>query len=130
MSNYLYDPETRKHFTEIRLANERARRAKEERDASLRAELAKTAAQRAAEQQRLLAARLASDLRNAFFTANPGATEQDWQRLAPQMRDDHMRAAAAVGAGNVFDKIRDEAEKRRQAEIDRRARFEQLPERA
>ena len=130
MSNYLYDPETRKHFDEIRRTNERARRAKEERDASLRAELAKTAAQRAAEQQRLLAARLENDLRVAFFTANPGATEQDWQRLGPKISDDHMRAAAAVGAENVFDRIRSEAEKRRQEELDRRSRFEQLPERA
>jgi hypothetical protein len=130
MSNFLYDPETRKHFDEIRRINERARRAKEERDASLRAELAKTAARRSSEQQRLLAARLESDLRTAFFTANPGATEQDWQRLGPKISDDHMRAAAAVGAENVFDRIRSEAEKRRQEELDRRSRFEQLPERA
>ncbi len=130
MSNFLYDPETRKHFDEIRRTNERARRAKEERDASLRAELAKTAARRSSEQQRLLAARLESDLRTAFFTANPGATEQDWQRLGPKISDDHMRAAAAVGAENVFDRIRSEAEKRRQEELDRRSRFEQLPERA
>ena len=39
-----------------------------------------------------------------------------------------MRAAAAVGAENVFDRIRSEAEKRRQEELDRRSRFEQLPE--
>jgi hypothetical protein len=126
MSNYLYDPETRKHFAEIRLANERQRRLQEERDASLRAELAKTAARRAAEQQRLLAARLESDLRAAFFTANPAATEENWKRLAPKIRDDHMRAAAAAHAENVFDRIRSEAEKRRQEELDRRARFEQL----
>jgi hypothetical protein len=126
--DYLTDPETRKHFDEIRRTNERARRAKEERDASLRAELAKTAARRSSEQQRLLAARLESDLRTAFFTANPGATEQDWQRLGPKISDDHMRAAAAAHAENVFDRIRSEAEKRRQEELDRRSRFEQLPE--
>jgi GAF domain-containing protein len=130
MSNYLYDLETQKHFAEIRHANERARRTKEERDARLRAELAKTAARRSSDQQRLLAARLENDLRAAFFTANPGATEQDWQRLGPQIRDDHMRAAAAVGAENVFDRIRSAAEKRRQEELDRRPRFEQPPERA
>jgi len=130
MSNYLYDPETRKHFDEIRRTNERARRAKEEQDERLRAELAKAAAQRAADQQRLLAARLESDLRSAFFDANPAATEEDFERLWPQIRDDHMRAAAAVGAENVFDKIRSEAEKRRQEELYRRSRFEQLPERA
>jgi len=128
MSNYLYDPETRKHFDEIRRINERARRAKEERDASLRAELAKTAARRSSEQQRLLAARLESDLRSAFFDANPAATEEDFERLWPQIRDDHMRAAAAVGAENVFDRIRSEAEKRQQEELDRRSRFEQLLE--
>ena len=127
MSNYLYDPETRKHFDEIRRTNERARRAKEEQDERLRAELAKAAAQRAADQQRLLAARLESDLRSAFFDANPAATEEDFERLWPQIRDDHMRAAAAVGAENVFDKIRSEAKKRRQEELYRRSRFEQLP---
>ena len=128
MSNYLYDPETQQHFAEIRHANERQRRLQEERDASLRAELAKTAARRAQQQHRLLAARLENDLRAAFFTANPGATQRDWQRLGPRIRDDHMRAAAAVGAGNVFDRIRSAAEKRRQEELDRRSRFEQLPE--
>jgi hypothetical protein len=128
--DYLTDPETQQHFAEIRLANERARRAKEERDASLRAELAKTAARRAQEQQRLHAARLESDLRAAFFTANPAATEEDFERLWPQIRDDHMRAAAAAGAENVFDKIRSEAFERRQENLARRSRFEQLPERA
>ncbi len=126
--DYLTDPETQQFFADIRRANERARRAKEERDERLRAELAKTAARRAAEQRSLLAARLENDLRAAFFTANPGATEQDWQRLGPKISDDHMCAAAAVGAENVFDRIRSEAEKRRQEELDRRSRFEQLPE--
>ena len=126
--DYLTDPETQQHFAEIRLANERARRAKEERDVRLRAELAKTAARRAAEQRSLLAARLESDLRAAFSTANPAATEEDFERLWPQIRDDHMRAAAAVGAENVFDRIRSEAEKRQQEELDRRSRFEQLLE--
>ena len=128
--DYLTDPETQQFFAEIRLANERQRRLQEERDASLRAELAKTAARRAEEQQRLLAARLENDLRAAFFTANPGATEGDWQRLGPQIRDDHMRAAASKGATNVFDKIRDEAFAREQETLARRSRFEQLPERA
>jgi hypothetical protein len=128
MSDYLFDLETQKHFAEIRRTNERARRAKEERDERQLAELAKTAARRAAEQRSLLAARLENDLRAAFFTANPGATEQDWQRLGPKISDDHMCAAAAVGAENVFDRIRSEAEKRRQEELDRRSRFEQLPE--
>ncbi len=127
MSNFLYDPETRKHFDEIRRTNERARRAKEERDASLRAELAKTAARRAEEQQRLLAALLESDLRTAFFDANPAAVESDWNRLKDSIRDEHMRAAAAQNTANVFDKIRSEAEKRRQEELDRRSRFEELP---
>ena len=126
--DYLTDPETQQFFADIRRANERARRAKEERDERLRAELAKTAARRSSDQQRLLAARLESDLRTAFFTANPAATEEDFERLWPQIRDDHMRAAAAVGAENVFDRIRSEAEKRRQEELDRRSRFEQLPE--
>ncbi len=128
--DYLTDPETQQHFAEIRLANERARRAKEERDERLRAELAKTAAQRAAEQQRLLAARLENDLRVAFFTANPAATEEDWKRLAPQIRDDHMREAASKGATSIFDKIRSEAFEREQETLARRSRFEQLPERA
>jgi len=126
--DYLTDPDTKKHFAEIRRTNERARRAKEERDASLRAELAADAERRAAEQQRLLAARLENDLRAAFSTANPAATEEDFERLWPQIRDDHMRAAAAVGAENVFDRIRSAAEKRRQEELDRRSRFEQLLE--
>ena len=128
--DFLTDPETQKFFAEIRHANERARRAKEERDERLRAELAKTAAQRAEEQRSLLAARLDSDLRAAFFTANPAAVESDWNRLKDSIRDEHMRAAAAVGAENVFDCIRSEAEKRRQEELYRRSRFEQLPERA
>ncbi len=126
--DYLTDPETQQFFAEIRLANERKLRLQQEEEERLRAELAKAAAQRAAEQQRLLAARLESDLRTAFFTANPGATEQDWQRLGPKISDDHMRAAAAAHAENVFDRIRSEAEKRRQEELDRRSRFEQLPE--
>jgi GAF domain-containing protein len=128
MSNFLYDAEIQRDFDEIRRTNERARRAKEERDERLRAELAKTAARRAADQQRLLAARLESDLRSAFFDANPAATEEDWKRLAPQISDDHMRAAAAVGAENVFDKIRSEAFEREQETLARRSRFEQLPE--
>ena len=130
MSNYLYDPETKKYFAEVRLANERARHAKEERDVRLRAELAKTAARRAEEQQRLLAARLENDLRTAFFDANPAATEEDWTRLRVQIRDEHMRRTAAQNTADVFDRIRSEASQRRQEELDRRSRFEQLPERA
>jgi hypothetical protein len=130
MSNYLYDPETRKHFAEIRRTNERARRAKEEQDERLRAELAADAARRAAEQRSLLAARLESDLRAAFFTANPAAVESDWNRLKDSIRDEHMRAAASKGATNVFDQIRSEVSQRRKEELDRRSRFEQLPERA
>ncbi len=128
MSNFLYDPETRRHFAEIRRTNERARRAKEERDASLRAELASTAERLAEERRKQAAARLEKNLRTAFFEANPAAVESDWNRLKDSIRDEHMRAAAADGAKNVFDKIRDEAEKRRREELDRRARFEQLPE--
>ncbi len=126
MSNFLYDPETRKHFDEIRRTNERARRAKEERDASLRAELAKTAARRAEERRKQAAATLENDLRTAFFEANPAAVESDWNRLKDFIRDEHMRAAAAQNTANVFDKIRSEAEKRRQETLDRRSRFEQL----
>jgi hypothetical protein len=126
--DYLTDPETKKHFAEIRRTNARKLRLQQEQDERLRAELAKNAARRSSEQQRLLAARLESDLRTAFFTANPGATEQDWQRLGPKISDDHMRAAAAAHAENVFDRIRSEAEKRRQEELDRRSRFEQLLE--
>jgi len=128
--DYLTDPETQQFFAEIRHANERARRAKEERDASLRAELAKTAARRAEEQQRLLAARLENNVRTAFFDANPAATEEDWTRLRAQIRDEHMRRTAAQNTADVFDRIRSEAEKRRQEELDRKTRFEQLPERA
>ncbi len=128
--DYLTDPETQQFFADTRRANERARRAKEERDASLRAELASTAERLAEERRKQAAARLESDLRTAFFEANPAAVESDWNRLKDSIRDEHMRAAAADGAKNVFDKIRDEAEKRRQDELDRRARFEQLPERA
>jgi hypothetical protein len=130
MSNFLYDAEIQRDFDEIRRTNELARRAKEERDASLRAELAKAAARRAAEQRSLLAARLDRNLRSAFFDANPAAVESDWNRLKDFIRDEHMRAAAAQNTANVFDKIRDEAEKRRQEELYRRSRFEQLPERA
>ena len=124
MSNYLYDAEIQRDFDEIRRINERARRAKEERDERLRAELAKTAARRAAEQQRLLAARLESDLRTAFFDANPAAVESDWNRLKDFIRDEHMRAAAAQNTATVFDRIRSEAEKRRQEELDRRSRLD------
>jgi GAF domain-containing protein len=130
MSNFLYDAEIQRDFDEIRRINEHARRAKEERDERLRAELAIRAAQRAAEQQRLLAARLDSDLRTAFFDANPAAVESDWNRLKDSIRDEHMRAAASKGATNVFDKIRDEAFEREQETLARRSRFEQLPERA
>jgi hypothetical protein len=125
--DYLTDPD-QQFFADTRRANERARRAKEERDASLRAELAKTAARRAEEQQRLLAARLESDLRTAFFDANPAAVESDWNRLKDFIRDEHMRAAAAQNTATVFDQIRSEASRRRQEELDRRSRFEQLPE--
>ncbi len=127
MSNY-FDLETKKHFAEIRHANEHRRRLQQEQEERRREQAAEVAARRAAEQRSLLAARLENDLRAAFFTANPGATEQDWQRLGPKISDDHMRAAAAAGAENVFDRIRSEAEKRRQEELDRRSRFEQLPE--
>jgi hypothetical protein len=126
--DYLTDPETQRFFADTRRANARKLRLQQEQDERLRAELAKNAARRSSEQQRLLAARLESGLRTAFFTANPGATEQDWQRLGPQISDDHMCAAAAAHAENVFDRIRSEAVKRRQEELDRRSRFEQLPE--
>ena len=126
----MYDAEIQRDFDEIRRINERARRAKEERDERLRAELAKTAARRAAEQQRLLAARLESDLRTAFFDANPAAVESDWNRLKDSIRDEHMRDAAAQNTATVFDKIRSEASQRRQEELDRKTRFMQLPERA
>jgi len=129
MSNFLYDAEIQRDFADTRRANERKLRLQQEEEERLRAELAKNAARRAAEQRSLLAARLESDLHTAFFTANPGATEQDWQRLGPQIRDDHMRAAASKGATNVFDKIRDEAFAREQETLARRSRFEQLPER-
>ena len=130
MSNYLYDLETQQHFAEIRRTNARARRAKEERDASLRAELAKTAARLAEERRRAATSRLDRDLRVAFFEANPAAVESDWNRLKDSIRDEHMRDAAAQNTATVFDKIRSEAEKRRQEELYRRSRFEQLPERA
>jgi len=126
MTNYLYDAEIQRDFAEIRLANERARLVKEERDASLRAELASTAARLAEERRRAATSRLDRDLRAAFFTANPAATEEDFERLWPQIRDDHMRAAAAAGAENVFDRIRSEAFEREQETLDRRSRFEKL----
>jgi hypothetical protein len=124
MSNFLYDPETRRHFAEIRRTNERARRAKEERDANLRAELASTAERLAEERRKQAAARLESDLRTAFFDANPAAVESDWNRLKDSIRDEHMRDAAAQNTATVFDQIRSEASQRRQEELDRRSRFE------
>jgi hypothetical protein len=39
-----------------------------------------------------------------------------------------MRAAAAAGAENVFDRIRSEAFEREQETLDRRSRFEKLLE--
>jgi hypothetical protein len=128
--DYLTDPETQQFFADTRRANARKLRLQQEEEERLRAELAADAERRAAEQQRLLAARLESDLRTAFFTANPAAVESDWNRLKDFIRDEHMRAAAAQNTANVFDKIRSEAEKRRQEELYRRSRFEQLPERA
>jgi hypothetical protein len=129
MGNFLYDAEIQRDFDEIRRTNERARRAKEERDASLRAELAKAAAQRAEERRKQAAATLENDLRTAFFEANPAAVESDWNRLKDSIRDEHMRRTAAQNTADVFNRIRSEAEKRRQEELDRRSRFEQLPER-
>ncbi len=126
--DYLTDPETQQFFADTRRVNERQRRLQEERDASLRAELAKNAARRAEDQRSLLAARLENDLRNAFFEANPAAVESDWNRLKDSIRDEHMRDAAAQNTATVFDQIRSEASQRRQEELDRRSRFEQLPE--
>jgi len=126
----LYDAEIQRDFDEIRRINERARRAKEERDERLRAELAKTAARLAEERRRAATSCLDRDLRAAFFEANPAAVESDWNRLKDSIRDEHMRDAAAQNTATVFDKIRSEASQRRQEELDRKTRFMQLPERA
>ena len=126
MSDYLFDLETQKHFAEIRLANERKLQLQQEQDERRREQAAEVAARRAEERRRAATSRLDRDLRAAFFDANPAATEEDFERLWPQIRDDHMRAAASKGATNVFDKIRDEAFEREQETLARRSRFEQL----
>ncbi len=126
--DYLTDPETQQFFADTRRANERKLRLQQEEEERRRKQAAETAERLAAEQQRLLAARLENDLRVAFFTANPAATEEDWKRLAPQIRDDHMREAASKGTTSIFDKIRSEAFEREQETLARRSRFEQLPE--
>ncbi len=128
MSNYLTDPELQRHFAEIRQANESRRQLQQEQDEKLRRQLAEASKRRAEEQRRQAAARLESDLRAAFFGANPAATEEDWRRLGPQLRDAHMRDAAAQGVVNVFDRIRSEAFRREQEELGRRSRFMQLSE--
>ncbi len=128
MTDYLNDPETQKRFAEIREANESARLAEEERLARVKAEASRIAQERAEERKRQATARLDADLRTAFFAANPGATESDWQRLAPQIRDAHMLAAASQASINVFDRVRSDAQKRQQDALDRQDRFNRLPQ--
>ena len=128
MSNYLTDPELQRQFAEIRQKNERKLRLQQEQEERLRRQAAEASKQRAEEGRRQAAARFESDLRAAFFAANPAATEEDWRRLGPQIRDAHMRDAAAHGVVNVFDRIRSEAFRREQEELGRRSRFMQLSE--
>jgi len=126
--NYLIDPELQQQFAEIRRENERKLRLQQEQEERLRQQVAEASKQRAEERRRQAATRLESDLRAAFFVANPAATEEDWQRLGPQIRDARMRDAASRAVVNVFDRIRSEAFGREQEELGRRSRFIQLSE--
>jgi hypothetical protein len=126
--DYLTDPETQQFFADTRRANERKLRLQQEEEERWRKQAAEVAARRAAEQRSLLAARLENNLRTAFFDANPAAVESDWNRLKDSIRDEHMRDAAAQNTATVFDQIRSEAFEREQETLDRRSRFEQLPE--
>ncbi len=128
MTDYLNSPETQRRFAEIRAANERARLAEQERLARVSVEAERIAQERAQERRLQAAARLDADLRAQFFTANPGATEADWQRLAPKIRDAHMLAAASQASTNVFDRFRSEAQRRQQEALDRQDRFNRLPQ--
>jgi hypothetical protein len=122
------DPELAREFDTQRKNHEAARRLQEEEAARLRADLTKTAERMADDERRRAAERFDSALRAAFFVANPTATDADWERLKPQIRDAHMTNAAAQTTTNVFDRIRADAERRQQEERDRQARFEQLPQ--
>ncbi len=128
--DYLTDPETQQFFADTRRVNERKLRLQQEEEERRRKQAAETAERLAQERRKQAAATLVNDLRTAFFEANPAAVESDWNRLKDSIRDEHMRRTAAQNTADVFDRIRSEAEKRRQEELDRRSRFEQLPERA
>ncbi len=128
MSDYLDDPVTQQQFAEVRQANERKRQLQEEEAARIRADLTKVVERQQEEQRRQAAERLDNALRAAFFVANPTASDADWERLAPQIRDAHMTNAAARQPANVFDRIRAEAEQRQQEEFDRQDRFNRLPQ--
>lgn len=128
MSDYLNDPETQKHFADIRAANARKLQLEQEQRERQRQQADEDAKRHAEERRRQAAERLESDLRAAFFTANPAATSDDYERLAPRLRDQHMLNAASQASTNVFDRARSEAERRRQEARDRQDRFNRLPQ--
>ncbi len=122
------DPELAREFDTQRKNHEAARRLQEEEAARLRADLTKTAERMADDERRCAAERFDNALRAAFFAGNPTASDADWERLAPQIRDAHMVDATAQRSTNVFDRIRAEAERRQQEEFDRQDRFNRLPQ--
>jgi hypothetical protein len=82
-----------------RLAAQKQRWAVEEAAERRAAEARKVTAQRAANDQ------LEAELRSQFFAANPAASEADFKRLLPQMRDQTLLSRAEAGRNREVDAL-------------------------
>lgn len=110
------DAENQAAFAGIRKAREEARLAQEEAEARQRESDARTAQEFAEQRRRETAERREAEIRARFFAGNPGASESDFLRLAPHLRDQAMMQAAAEEP-NTYEKIRAEmAERQRSRE--------------
>ncbi len=128
MPDYLDQPETQKQFTEQRAAHARQQAAEQEAQKLREADLARVHAK---QQQCLDDAQIVRQekaLRANFFAANPMASEEDFVRLSPQLKDAQMIASTQAQPANVFEKIRAEFDAKQNAEEAARERFNRMIE--
>ncbi len=128
MSGLNISPEIEKQFAEQRRRNAEQLQRENAQKAALQASLA-ASRQREEEakwerQQQTFDAQLEA----SFFAANPTATAEDWQRLKGSFRDQYMmqQAQGAASSSSVFDRIRQEAAQKQQADAERQSRLGKL----
>ncbi len=126
MSDYLDRAETQAEFAAQRAEHARRLAAQEAEKARLQAELAALASTEQKNRQRLAAEKIDANLRASFFAANPSASEEDWLRLGPRIKDEYMITQASQASPTVFERIRAEAQTRQAGEDSTRERFEQF----